>query len=91
MFDEHGDPSYLICMSIDITEGKRQEQALRELNIVGIETSAPFHLQVLAEPDFRSGNIDIKYLEKHPELLSSEPSEMTFSGPIVNSPAPPGS
>ncbi|WBS02358.1 PAS domain S-box protein [Pseudoduganella sp. SL102] len=32
VFDEHGEPVYLICMSIDITEGKRQEQALRELN-----------------------------------------------------------
>jgi two-component system sensor histidine kinase/response regulator len=32
VFDEHGKPSYLICMSIDITESKRVEQALRELN-----------------------------------------------------------
>ncbi|WP_173346223.1 PAS domain S-box protein [Pseudoduganella dura] len=32
VFDEHGEPVYLICMSIDITESKRVEQALRELN-----------------------------------------------------------
>jgi acetyl-CoA carboxylase, biotin carboxylase subunit len=54
---------------------ERMIRALRELNIVGIETSAPFHLRVLAEPDFRNGNIDIKYLDKHPELLKSEPTE----------------
>ncbi|HEX8603739.1 MAG TPA: PAS domain S-box protein, partial [Pseudoduganella sp.] len=32
VFDEHGKPVYLICMSIDITDSKRVEQALRELN-----------------------------------------------------------
>ncbi|WP_338767219.1 PAS domain S-box protein [Massilia sp. METH4] len=32
VFDEQGKPVYLICMSLDITEAKRQEQALRELN-----------------------------------------------------------
>jgi PAS domain S-box-containing protein len=32
VFDEQGEPAYLICMSIDITDSKRQEQALRELN-----------------------------------------------------------
>jgi signal transduction histidine kinase/CheY-like chemotaxis protein/HPt (histidine-containing phosphotransfer) domain-containing protein len=32
VFDEHGKPVYLICMSIDITGAKLQEQALRELN-----------------------------------------------------------
>jgi acetyl-CoA carboxylase, biotin carboxylase subunit len=56
---------------------ERMTRALRELNIVGIETSAPFHLRVLAERDFRDGNIDIKYLDKHPELLQSDPSDET--------------
>ncbi|QGZ39794.1 PAS domain S-box-containing protein [Pseudoduganella flava] len=32
VFDETGAPAYLICMSIDITDSKRVEQALRELN-----------------------------------------------------------
>jgi PAS domain S-box-containing protein len=32
VFDEQGRPAYLICMSIDITDSKRAEQALRELN-----------------------------------------------------------
>ena len=32
VFDQQGKAAYLICMSIDITESKRNEHALRELN-----------------------------------------------------------
>ncbi|WP_375540427.1 PAS domain S-box protein [Rugamonas apoptosis] len=32
VFDEEGKPAYLICMSLDITDSKVAEQALRELN-----------------------------------------------------------
>ncbi len=53
----------------------RMTRALRELNIVGVETSVPLHLRVLREPDFRKGEIDIRYLEKHAELLSEGPGE----------------
>ncbi len=53
----------------------RMERALRELAIVGVQTSAPFHLRVLKEADFRRGDIDIRYLDKHPELLKPEPPE----------------
>jgi acetyl-CoA carboxylase, biotin carboxylase subunit len=53
----------------------RMIRALRELNIVGVETSVPFHLRVLREPDFRKGEIDIRYLDKHAELLSAGPDE----------------
>jgi acetyl-CoA carboxylase biotin carboxylase subunit len=51
----------------------RMLRALDELRIVGIETSAPFHRRVLRERDFRAGDIDIRYLEAHPELLAREP------------------
>ncbi|HEY0303729.1 MAG TPA: ATP-grasp domain-containing protein, partial [Longimicrobiales bacterium] len=54
---------------------ERMTRALRELNIVGVETSVPFHLRVLREADFRKGNIDIKYLDKHPEVLNAAPNE----------------
>ena len=56
---------------------ERMARALRELYIVGIETSAPFHLRVLQEADFRAGNIDIRYLENHPAVLNADPSEDT--------------
>jgi acetyl-CoA carboxylase biotin carboxylase subunit len=56
---------------------ERMSRALRELTIVGVETSVPFHLRVFAEPDFRAGNIDIKYVDKHQRLLDAEPSAET--------------
>lgn len=52
----------------------RMLRALRELRVVGIETSAPFHRRVLQEPDFAAGHIDIRYIERHPELFDGEPN-----------------
>jgi acetyl-CoA carboxylase, biotin carboxylase subunit len=51
----------------------RMVRALGELRVVGIETSAPFHRRVLLEPDFRAGDFDIRYIDRHPELLTQEP------------------
>ncbi|MDX1673169.1 MAG: ATP-grasp domain-containing protein, partial [Longimicrobiales bacterium] len=51
----------------------RMLRALGELRVVGIETSAPFHRRVLQEADFRAGEIDIRYLEKHPDLVEQAP------------------
>ena len=56
----------------------RMLRALGELQVVGVETSAPFHRRVLREPDFRGGDIDIRYLETHPELLERAPEEETL-------------
>ncbi len=50
----------------------RMVRALGELRVVGVETSAPFHRRVLLEPDFRSGDLDIRYIDQHPELLERE-------------------
>ena len=54
---------------------ERMQRALRELRIVGVETSVPFHRAVLAEPDFRSGQFDIRYLETHSQVLGAAPDE----------------
>ncbi len=54
---------------------ERMRRALAEFRVVGVETSAPFHRRVMEEPDFRAGEIDIRYLEKHPGLLEGEPDE----------------
>ncbi len=63
---------------------ERMSRALRELNIVGVETSVPFHVRVFSEPDFRAGNIDIRYLDKHPQLLNAEPSaELARTAAVV--------
>ncbi len=52
----------------------RMLRALGELRVVGVETSAPFHRRVLREADFGAGRIDIRYIERHPDLLNGEPN-----------------
>ena len=52
----------------------RMKRALLELRVEGVDTSVPFHLRVMDEPDFRAGTIDIKYLDTH-DLLADEPSD----------------
>jgi acetyl-CoA carboxylase, biotin carboxylase subunit len=49
----------------------RMKRALSELRIVGVDTSAPFHRAVMDEPDFRSGDFSIRYLEEHEQLASA--------------------
>ena len=47
----------------------RMARALDELVVAGVETCAPFHRRVMEEADFRAGDLSIRYLEEHPELL----------------------
>ncbi|HUE96643.1 MAG TPA: biotin carboxylase N-terminal domain-containing protein, partial [Longimicrobiaceae bacterium] len=47
----------------------RMRRALSELRIEGVATSAPFHLRVMDEPEFRAGRIDILYMDRHGEEL----------------------
>ena len=42
----------------------RMRRALRELVIVGLPTSQPFHLRVMDDPDFQKGDFDITYVER---------------------------
>jgi acetyl-CoA carboxylase, biotin carboxylase subunit len=53
----------------------RMSRALAELRIVGVETSTAFHRRVMEEPDFRSGDITIRYLDRHESLLAPELSD----------------
>jgi acetyl-CoA carboxylase, biotin carboxylase subunit len=53
----------------------RMKRALLELRIEGVDTSVPFHLRVMDEPEFRAGTIDIRYLDKHEELLAAPPAD----------------
>jgi acetyl-CoA carboxylase biotin carboxylase subunit len=53
----------------------RMGRALAELRLVGVETSAPFHRRVMREPGFRSGDVTIRYLEQHQDLLSLDLEE----------------
>ena len=49
----------------------RMRRALRELQIEGIRTTQPFHLGVLDEEDFKAGEISVRYLDRHPELVET--------------------
>jgi acetyl-CoA carboxylase biotin carboxylase subunit len=53
----------------------RMRRALRELQIEGVRTTQPFHLAVLDEADFRTGDISVRYLDRHPELVAAGESD----------------
>ncbi|MBU6413103.1 MAG: acetyl-CoA carboxylase biotin carboxylase subunit [Planctomycetes bacterium] len=42
----------------------RAARALREFNVGPIKTTIPLHQKLVANPDFRKGGVDIKYLER---------------------------
>ena len=42
----------------------RMHRALLELTIEGVDTSRDFHLRVMEDDEFRSGNIEIQWLER---------------------------
>jgi len=52
----------------------RMYRALRELTIVGVETSREFHIRLLEDADFQRGNIDVQWLERSlPSLVHAAP------------------
>jgi len=53
----------------------RMARALDELVVAGVETCAPFHRRVMDEPDFRRGDLTIRYLDEHPALLEGDHPE----------------
>jgi acetyl-CoA carboxylase biotin carboxylase subunit len=63
---------------------RRMSRALGELAISGLETSVPFHMRVMTEPDFVSGDIHIRYLEDHPDLLEDGLAEERFRAALVS-------
>jgi acetyl-CoA carboxylase biotin carboxylase subunit len=52
----------------------RLERALDELVIRGVETCLPFHRRIVRHPEFRSGDLSIRFLEEHAALLEPGPS-----------------
>jgi len=62
----------------------RMERALRELVIVGVETSREFHLRVMADEDYRAGRVDIQWLEQRlPKLLAQRPPAETVAAAAI--------
>ena len=57
---------------------ERMHRALLELTIEGVDTSRDFHLRVMEDDDFRSGNIDIQWLERRlADLTNVTPPDET--------------
>jgi acetyl-CoA carboxylase biotin carboxylase subunit len=57
---------------------ERMHRALLELTIEGVETSRDFHLRMMEDGDFRSGAIEIQWLErKLSEILAVKPPAQT--------------
>jgi acetyl-CoA carboxylase biotin carboxylase subunit len=53
---------------------ERMHRALLELTIDGVDTSRDFHLRVMEDEEFRSGDIGIQWLEHRLEsLLEAKP------------------
>jgi acetyl-CoA carboxylase biotin carboxylase subunit len=54
----------------------RMRRALAETVIDGIETTIPFHLEILADPEFLAGRVDTRFVERRQEAAGQ-------SGPPV--------
>ncbi len=55
----------------------RMARALEEFKIVGVTTNIPFHLRLLANPDFLEGRFDTHFVER---WLASRDSKVTGDG-----------
>ena len=63
---------------------ERMHRALLELTVDGVETSREFHLRVMEDAEFRSGAIDIQWLERRlPSLLGGVPSRAALEAAAV--------
>ena len=51
---------------------RRMARALDELIVDGVDTCRSFHRRVMDEPDYRAGNVTIRYLEEHPGILDGD-------------------
>ena len=58
-----------------LTWGEDRDSAVRRMRsaldetIMGVEHLIPLHRRIMDEDDFINGDITIKYIDEHPELL----------------------
>ncbi len=48
----------------------RMARALEELVLVGVSTTQPFHRRLMADPEYRRGEVDIQFLDRRPDLTA---------------------
>ena len=49
----------------------RMRRALLEYGITGIRTNIPYHLAILEDADFRSGDYTTHFIDEHPQLVEA--------------------
>ncbi len=54
----------------------RMQRALEMFIVEGIHTTIPLHRRILADPEFRAGNIDTKYVERLLARMQQERTEV---------------
>jgi acetyl-CoA carboxylase biotin carboxylase subunit len=60
----------LICQGRDRDEALgRMQMALESFIVEGITTTIPFLARVMTQPEFQRGEVDTKFLERHPGLM----------------------
>lgn len=61
----------------------RGTRALNDMRLQGVTTTAPYYLEILNCPEFRSGRFDTSFVPNHPELLhysvKRHPSEVALA------------
>src|SRR5437870_14524 len=62
---------------------ERMRRALRELVIVGLPTSQPFHLRVMDDPEFQRGDVDITYLDRAGTRLLAVEARPDLTRPLA--------
>ncbi len=58
----------------------RMQRALEMFIVEGIHTTIPLHRRILADEEFRAGNIDTKYVERLLARIAEERTEVTGLG-----------
>lgn len=48
---------------------RKMTRALREFRIRGVKTNIPFLINIVNHTDFKAGNIQVNFIENHPELF----------------------
>ena len=62
----------LICHGQDREEAlNKMQRALDQFVIQGIHTSIPLHQRIFADPEFRAGTFDTKFMERFLERQKS--------------------
>jgi acetyl-CoA carboxylase biotin carboxylase subunit len=77
----------LICHGADREEAMdRMQRALSQFVVQGIHTSIPLHQRIFADPEFRAGQFDTKFMERFFEKQAKPTTPVTEEGHFSSDP-----